>query len=133
MSTFRLPFNANRTGPPNFLPAHIDTYSASSHAVLRDKGEHRRIELPGSSTGLLGETTQAFSGTSSPFAPHAKARKLRSISGQVEVPPSKSKKKAVFIWQCCQDGKSAISIKTEHCPTCSHARCNNCRLQKITQ
>ncbi|KAL6243693.1 hypothetical protein RBB50_009126 [Rhinocladiella similis] len=46
---------------------------------------------------------------------------------------SKSKKKIVFIWSCCKDGKSAISIKAETCPSCTHARCNKCKLQKITQ
>jgi hypothetical protein len=100
MSALRLSSVDHQAAPPDFLSAKLDTTSASSYAVLRDGEKHWQIQLPGSSAGHLGGNVQALSGTCLPFAVQRKTRKPRRICGQIEVPPSKSKKKAVFVWQC---------------------------------
>ncbi|KAH6712647.1 hypothetical protein BKA61DRAFT_610662 [Leptodontidium sp. MPI-SDFR-AT-0119] len=45
-------------------------------------------------------------------------------------PPSK--KRTVYVWQCCQCGLSSIGIQTDPCPECGTARCAYCQTTKIS-
>ncbi|KAN0114540.1 hypothetical protein V8E51_004084 [Hyaloscypha variabilis] len=47
----------------------------------------------------------------------------------LEVPPSR--KKYVFVWQCCACGTSRINIMVNNCPECSEPRCGYCKTEKV--
>jgi len=46
-----------------------------------------------------------------------------------QLPPGR--RRAVYVWQCCQCGLSGINIQVDTCPECQCARCAYCKTTKI--
>ncbi|KAH9203699.1 hypothetical protein DL95DRAFT_138726 [Leptodontidium sp. 2 PMI_412] len=44
-------------------------------------------------------------------------------------PPSK--RKTIYVWECCQCGRGSINIQIDQCPECQNTRCAYCQTTKV--